>query len=431
MKNCLFHGFLPSVVGAVASLGGAIPAQDPDPTASATASWSQWRGPSRSGHVAGADWPAKVDDEHLVRRWRVELADSYSGPIVDAERVFTTETVDREREVVRAFDRETGEELWQVSWPGAMTVPFFAAKNGSWVRSTPALDDGRLYVAGMRDVLVCLDAASGDEVWRVDFVERFQAPLPDFGFVCSPLVVGDHVYVQAGASFVKLHKETGETVWRTLEDGGGMFGSAFSSPVMAEIHGEAQLLVQGREALAGVRPADGEVLWQVRVRTFRGMNILTPQPVGESSVFTSAYGGRAHLFDIGHADGVWSVEERWNNRAQGYMTSPVVIDHYAYLFLRNKRFTCVDLETGEQAWLSEPCGDEYWSLVVQGDRLLALTETGELLLIAHDPSEFRVLDQRSVSDDPTWAHVTVDAGQVLIREQNALSVFDWTSGSDR
>ena len=33
------------------------------------------------------------------------------------------------------------------------------------------------------------------------------------------------------------------------------------------------------------------------VRSFRGMNILTPQPYGDA-VFTSAYGGRAHLFQI-------------------------------------------------------------------------------------------------------------------------------------
>ena len=60
-----------------------------------------------------------------------------------------------------AIDRATGQEVWRASWPGAMSVPFFAAANGSWIRATPALHDGRLYVAGMKDVLVCLEAATG------------------------------------------------------------------------------------------------------------------------------------------------------------------------------------------------------------------------------------------------------------------------------
>ena len=54
----------------------------------------------------------------------------------------------------------------------------------------------------------------------MDFVEQFKAPLPDFGFVCSPLVVGDFVYVQAGAGFCKLDKQTGKVLWRVLTDGG-------------------------------------------------------------------------------------------------------------------------------------------------------------------------------------------------------------------
>ena len=92
-----------------------------------------------------------------------------------------------------------------------------------------------MYVAGMRDVLACFDAKTGNEVWRVDFVEKLGSTLPAFGFVCSPLVDQDAVYVQAGGGVVKLDKLTGEIIWRVLEDGGGMNGSAFSSPVVGTL----------------------------------------------------------------------------------------------------------------------------------------------------------------------------------------------------
>ena len=93
----------------------------------------------------------------------------------------------------------------------------------------------------MRDVLVCLDAASGKERWKVDFVEKFGTALPAFGFVCSPLVDDKAVYVQAAAAFVKLDKKTGEVLWRTLQDAGGMNGSAFSSPVRTKWQAKIRL----------------------------------------------------------------------------------------------------------------------------------------------------------------------------------------------
>jgi len=387
--------------------------------------WGQWRGPDRSGHCAesAAPWPDRLTDR-IERTWRVALGPSYSGPVVDAERVYTTQTRDKTWEVVHAFDRRTGEEVWTAEWKGSIEVPFFATKNGSWIRSTPAVDEDSLYVAGMRDVLVCLDKRTGEERWRVDFVARFDAPVPDFGFVCSPLVTADAVYVQASASFVKLDKRTGETIWRTLEDDGGMWGSAFSSPVLATLRGVPQLLVQGRQRLAGVHPDDGRVLWSQKVRAFRGMNILTPVPFGDA-VFTSAYGGRGHLFAVTGDDEGMEVEEKWNSRAQGYMTTPVVVDDHAYLYLRNQRLTCVDLATGEQTWLSDTIADEYWSLVAQGDRILGLSDAGELYLVAADPDEVRILDHVSVSGSQTWAHLAVDGEQIFVREQDGLAAHRW------
>ena len=136
------------------------------------------------------DWPAWTDrlsKDSLKLLWRVPLGPSYSGPIVTEDLVFTTETKNRESEVVSVLDRMTGKERWRADWKGAMTVPFFAASNGSWIRSTPAYDGERLNVAGMRDVLVCQEARTGKEEWRIDFVRELKTPLPEFGFVCSPL----------------------------------------------------------------------------------------------------------------------------------------------------------------------------------------------------------------------------------------------------
>ena len=90
--------------------------------------------------------------------------------------VFVTETQNKKYEVVRAFDRQNGQELWKTSWEGKIKVPFFAGKRGSWIRSTPAFDGERLYVSGMRDVLFCLHSEDGRVIWKLDFVDQFSTP---------------------------------------------------------------------------------------------------------------------------------------------------------------------------------------------------------------------------------------------------------------
>ena len=388
--------------------------------------WPQWRGPHRDGQVSGPAWPEKLDTNHLRQVWRVELGPSYSGPIVGADRVFTTESKDKRFEVVTALDRSTGKELWRAQWEGAMSVPFFAKSNGDWVRSTPALDGDRLYVAGMRDVLVCLDTRDGKEVWRKDFVKELGTPLPDFGFVCSPLIDGDAVYVQAAASFVRLNKHTGEVVWRTLADKGGMWGSAFSSPIIATLAGQRQLLVQTREQLAGVNLADGKVLWSQPVKAFQGMNILTPVACNDT-LFTSTYGGKTIGFKVTQVEGRFEVTQSWTHKAQGYMSTPVVINGVAYEHLKSQRMMAIEVETGKELWTASEGFGKYASLVAQGDRILALDQRGLLYLLRANPKQFELLDKRRLNDAESWAHLAVAGNDLFVRELNALAAYRWTA----
>lgn len=393
------------------------------PNGNAAPPWRQWRGPGRDGQFSGPAWPDRLSKDSLQQLWRISLGPSYSGPVVEKNLVYTTETKDKESEVVYALDRKTGEQRWRVEWKGAMKVPFFAAANGSWIRSTPACDGERLYVAGMRDVLVCLDAITGKEQWRVDFVKDLKAPSPDFGFVSSPLVEGDAVYVQAGASVAKLDKKTGKIIWRTLQGKGGMLSSAFSSPIIATLAGKRQLVVQGREKLAGVDLDNGEVLWSQVVPSYRGMNILTPLIV-DDAIFTSSYQNKSWLYKISVDQGRFAVSEVWRNKASAYMSSPVAIDGYCYLHLQNQCFTCLDLKTGERKWTSDRFG-KYCSLVAQGNRILALDQRGILLLIQANPNEFKLIDSLKVGNDETWAHLAVCGNELYVRELNALAVYRW------
>ena len=105
-------------------------------------------------------------------------------------------------------------------------------------------------------------------------------------------------------------------------------------------------------------------------------------------------------------------------------SSPIVIDGHAYVHLRNQRFACIELATGKEAWITTPFG-RYWSLVAQGDRILALDETGELRLIRATPEAFDLRGTAQVAERESWAHLAVEGDELLVRDLEGITAYRW------
>ncbi len=390
--------------------------------------WPQWRGPERNGSVSSGSWPDSLQGSHLAQRWRIELPPSSSGPVGSSDKVFVTYSRDKEYEGVRALDRNSGKEVWKAEWKGAMTVAGLGTSMGSWIRATPAHDGDRLFVAGMPDVLVCLDPKSGTERWRADFHARYGTPLPELGFVCSPLVVKGGVYVQTADSFVKVDKKTGKSLWRCLvRQGKGsqkMGQGSYSSPGFAVIHGRPQLLVANIDAIAGVDPLRGKVLWTRVLDSYDKGCILAPIAY-QDGIFTSTRASRTGHYPLTYRKKQFTISDGWKNKLTIYMSSPVVVGDHVYAHLKNGRFACVDLRNGKTNWISNRPFGKYCSMVWRKNRILALTDDGRLLLIHADPGQFVLADSRKISTAETWGHLAIVGQHIYIRERNAIAAYRW------
>ena len=400
--------------------------------------WTQWRGSNRDGVVGGKEWPATLNQSNLNQKWRVKLGSSYSGALLDKDTVYVTESVGPKKGVyefdtVQALDRVTGKIKWKQQWPGTgkWNVTWPGRVNGAWIRSTPALANGKLFVAGMHDRLLCLEAKTGKKLWEIDFPKKFKTPIPGFGCVCSPMVDGKFVYMQAGASFCKIEQDSGKIIWRTMKDTGGLRGGGFSSPVITTLDGKRQILLQARTELTGIDVNSGAVLWKKQVKSFRGMNILTPLPY-ENGVYTSTYRYGSFFYSIKKGNESWIADEKWKNgsKSSAYMASPVLFEGHAYLLIQDGNFACYNLKTGKECWRSEKRFGSgrhgmYMSLVRQEDRILGLDQGGNLHLIKASPKEFQLIDSRKVSEQSTWAHLAVSGDQVAVRELNGIALYDW------
>jgi outer membrane protein assembly factor BamB len=103
----------------------------------------------RDGSCAGPKWPQTLAG--LTEKWRLPLGASYSVPVTNSGFIFTTGSKDKQFELAHAADKATGKPVWTAQWEGHQRVPFFAARNGDWIRATPALDGSSLHVSGMQD----------------------------------------------------------------------------------------------------------------------------------------------------------------------------------------------------------------------------------------------------------------------------------------
>ena len=201
-----------------------------------------------------------------------------------------------------------------------------------------------------------------------------------------------------------------------------MSGGSFSSPVIANVAGTRQAVVATRTALAGVDLKSGEELWNQPIKNYRGMNILTPL-VYKGKVFSSAYNGLTQMFDVSAARPAQAVE-KWNHGAKAYMSTPVIVDGHLYMFLQNRRFSCINLETGQETYRTSERFGKYASMIVSGKKILALDQDGTLMLIRANPESFELIDKVKLCND-SWAHLAISGDEVVVRELNALTAYKW------
>ena len=385
--------------------------------------WPQWRGPQRDGVARGVRPPAQWPDK-LRELYRVELGEGHASPVIIAGRLYTFFRAG-DREVVRCLDADAGKEVWSFDYAAPYKVDPAAAQHGPGPKVTPTVADGRVYTQGMSSQLYCLDATSGKVLWHRDLAKEYKTDGPQYGTSASLLVDGDLVIALTGGrkegAVVAFDKSTGQERWKTPTD-----GPAYAAPMAFALAGTRQLLTFTRGSFIGLSPQDGRILWQIPYTTNYEQNILTPV-VWNDLVIISGFARPTLALRVSRAGEQFKAEEVWkNNDLRMYLSSPVIVgDHlYGHNFSRaGGPIVCIDLKSGKTVWSKGRMGD-YVSLVVLGDRLLCLDETAELTVLEATPKEYKELAKYKVSDSPTWAHLAVTPGRLYVKDKTRLICFE-------
>jgi outer membrane protein assembly factor BamB len=385
--------------------------------------WPQWLGPRRdnSSTEKVAPWKGK-----LPVLWRKRVGEGHSSPVVAGGRVFIHAKVEKKNEEeIIAFDAKSGEEVWRTRYERAA----FTSRFGSGPRATPSIVKDRLYAFGITGVLTCLDTKKGDKLWQVDAIQKFKAKNLFFGMACSPLVVGERVLVNVGgkgASVVAFDAGNGEVAWKSMDD-----PASYSSPIAFGAEDKRQAVFLTGANVASLNPADGSVNWRFPLKDLLMESSTTPLRSGDLLLASSITYGSVGL-RLTTKDGKPAVEQAWKSKElTSYFSTPVAVGkEHIYMVTGNLPgpFTepsadlhCIEAKSGKELWKKAKIGTYHASLMRTGDdKLLMLTDGGELVLLEPSGKEYRALAQAQVSGRETWAHPALANGRLYVRDKTDI-----------
>lgn len=358
-----------------------VPVIVPAPTANA--GWVQPGGSASNslGHLAlsgspGRAWAASIGDGGGNR---ARLA---AAPVVGNGRVFTIDT----EATVRAFDAQTGGEIWSARFDADMESG--SAQFGGGV----SLSGDRLYVTNGVGFAGALNAADGSEIWRA----RPGGPLRG-----APTIANNNLYVLTQDNQIfALDPSNGETRWSvsgTLEIS-GVFGVA--APASAQ-----GTMVAGFSSgeLIAYRYENGRIVWQdALTRTTISTSVSTLSDIDASPVIDSGFvyavgqGGRMAALQLTSGQRIWEI-------SAGGLSTPWVAGDWLFVVTDEAKVLAVARADGRIRWMSQlpryrdeedRKGPIFWrGPVLAGGNLVLVSSEGHLAFVDPASGAVRRLDE--------------------------------------
>ena len=332
--------------------------------------WPHWRGPLGTGVSPTGQPPVEWSEDNNIR-WKIDLPGrGHATPIVWGDRVFLTTAEpfgprleprmsgrpgehdnlavsQRHRFIALAVSRQTGKLLWQQTLSEALPEEG-AHYSASLASASPVADAQHVFAFFGSHGLFCLDH-DGKQIWKKDLGRMHTKH--GHGEGASPVLHGQTLVINwdhEGESFiVAFDKSTGKERWRAdrAEE------TSWSSPIIVEQNGAAQVIVSGTSRVRGYDLLDGTVLWECGGLS---SNIVASPVYSDGVVIVgSSYEKRAMLaIQLAGANGdITETEQVLWSRQKGtpYVPSPLLYDNALYFHAHYQSvLTRLNAKTGEE-----------------------------------------------------------------------------------
>jgi outer membrane protein assembly factor BamB len=415
MRRCL----LGNLLVALTVLGGA---SADGPRAAEPPSWPRFHGP-QGDNIS--------PDTGLLKQWPKEgpkllwtardIGEGFSSVALAGGRIYTNGNKD-DKTIVTALDLD-GKILWQRPNGEAWTGGHPGA------RSTPTIEEDRLYDESPLGDVACLAAKDGKPVWHVNILEKFAAENIKWALAESLWIDGQHVICCPGGpqtAVVALDKNSGAVAWKSPSAGDA---AAYASPVVIEHGGLRIVLTMTAKALIGVDADSGALLFRHPHETAYDVNALMPIFHAGCIFISSGYGAGSELLKLKVEGKKAAVERVWQNKdLDNHHGGVVLLDDYLYGSAfkgGDHAWVCLDWKDGKTMYRAAGVGKG--SLTCAEGMLYTYSENGKVGLVRATPAGHEVISQFYLpkgGEGPCWAHPVVCGGRLYLRHGNFLYAYD-------
>lgn len=390
------------------------------------------------------DWQSHPPEQ----LWRREIGAGWSAFAIAGNYAVTQEQRG-ENELVTCYRLQTGEPVWTHADNSRFDPPGAIGGLGDvGPRATPTIDGDRIFTQGGTGIVNCLDARTGRVLWSHDTAAETGATVVVWGKSGSPLIIDEMVVISIGApageaasaagnsaprqpynsSLIAYDKTTGDVRWTA-----GNRQASYASPIVATLAGERQIIVVNESWVTSHRPADGKVLWEYPWSKEGDTDASCAQPVplvGDRLFLSKGYGVGSSLLTIKRDPrGNLSVAPLWDPPIKRMMKTKlgnvVVRDGFIY-GLDDVLLECIELETGALQWKRRRRPEfGHGQIMLIGNVILVLSETGELALVEVNPHECRELAHIQALDDAnvTWNNPAFAPPYLLVRNAREAACY--------
>ena len=249
-------------------------------TAAPHAQWPQFRGPNGSGIDSAAGYPVAFSPAANVA-WKAAIPYGQSSPVIAGGRVYLTAS-ENDRLLTICLDAATGRELWRREIRPATRHKIFRANDPA--SPSPAAD-GDGVVVFFADVGLVAYTPDGNERWTLPL-----GPFKSFyGMGGSPVLAGDLALLvcdqQSGSYVIAVDRKSGRQRWKQ-ERPGAIDG--YSTPtVFRPQSGPPQLIVLGSTRLDAYALETGEPRWWMPLGSSGAMGTVVSS---DDTIFVATQG---------------------------------------------------------------------------------------------------------------------------------------------
>ena len=387
----------------------------------AESNWPQFGGPRRDFTLASGDLPTAWPEQGPKVLWKHPLGDGYSGIAVEGGVLYTMYEK-RDEDSVIAIDAKTGKTLWEHSL-SRNSKPSLDLSQGPGPHSTPLVVNGRVFAVNTVGRLAALDAKTGAPAWEIDLWDKYGGVL-DRGYGASPIAWKDTIILPVGGrghAVMAFRQKDGSVAWQR-----GDAKATFSSPFLIQIGGVTQVVVFCGDEVAAFNPDNGDTQWAFPHKTDYNLNISIPTfgPDG-IMVLSSAYNGGSRGLQLTWTGSKTEVKEIWaHKKLRLHHNNALRIGDVVYASSGDfgpAPLTAVNVKDGKILWQDRGLGK--CSIVGSGDRVLLLSEDGELALADLSPTGMKILSRAQVATSRAWTAPAVVDGVAYIRDRSTIQAL--------